>query len=157
MGYGQLAWTLRIDERVVVMERQNARYLARLPEPVNLVVIDASFISLRLLLPVVRNWLALPADVVALIKPQFEAGRKDVGRGGVVRDREIHRRVLQEVLEHAGRQRYHVRGLMRSPLKGPAGNIEFLCRLRSCRHEDPVDKEGVSRMIAGALQSPYPS
>ncbi|MBN1284031.1 MAG: TlyA family RNA methyltransferase, partial [Anaerolineae bacterium] len=101
VGYGQLDYTLRIDPRVVVMERTNARYVESLPEPVSLATVDASFISLRLLLPVIAGWLEPPADVIPLIKPQFEAGRRDVGKGGVVRDPSVHRRVLAEVLDAA--------------------------------------------------------
>lgn len=126
VGYGQIAYTLRADPRVVVIERTNARYLEQLAEPVSLIVVDASFISLRLLLPTIKNWLTPTADLVALIKPQFEAGQDDVGKGGVVRDAKVHRRVLEEILSFASTQNFAVRGLIRSPLKGPAGNIEFL-------------------------------
>jgi 23S rRNA (cytidine1920-2'-O)/16S rRNA (cytidine1409-2'-O)-methyltransferase len=126
VGYGQLAHKLRVDERVIVMERTNARYLEHLPELVNLVVIDASFISLRLILPAVQKWLQPQADIIALIKPQFEAGKDDVGKGGVVRKREVHQRVIEEILEFAQAQGFTIAGLTLSPLKGPAGNIEFL-------------------------------
>ena len=149
VGYGQLAWRLRNDPRVVVMERTNARYLESLPEPVDLVTADVSFISLGLILPMAVRWLAsrlpLPTggreggrasppglggteggQVVALIKPQFEAGRREVGKGGVVRDPEVHRRVLERVLGVAAELGLGLRGLMPSPLRGPAGNIEFL-------------------------------
>jgi len=126
VGYGQIDYTLRQDVRVVVIERTNARYLEKLDESVNLVVIDASFISLRLLLPAVKGWLTPQADLVALIKPQFEAGKQDVGKGGVVRDSKIHRRVLQDILGFAREQGFAIRGLTISPLKGPAGNTEFL-------------------------------
>lgn len=130
VGYGQLAYRLRIDSRVVVMERTNARYLEALPEPVTLVSVDASFISLRLLLPVVRGWLdPAGASVVALIKPQFEAGRADVGKGGVVKSAEVHERVLRDVLGFAANASYAASGLIRSPLTGPAGNVEFLAWL----------------------------
>jgi 23S rRNA (cytidine1920-2'-O)/16S rRNA (cytidine1409-2'-O)-methyltransferase len=129
VGYGQLDYRLRQDERVVLLERTNARYLETLPETVSLVVMDASFISLRLLLPVLKGWLTATADVIPLIKPQFEAGRDDVGRGGVVRDRTVHRRVLEEVLASAQTLGFTPRGLIRSPLKGPAGNVEFLAWL----------------------------
>lgn len=130
VGYGQLDYTLRTDARVTSLERTNARYLAQLPQPVSMVVIDASFISLRLLLPVVTGWLTPQADLVTLVKPQFEAGRKDVGKGGVVRDRDVHRRVLLEVLTAAAQFRLYPAGLIRSPLRGPAGNVEFLAWLR---------------------------
>ena len=129
VGYGQLDYALRTDPRVVVMERTNARHLERLPEAVSLATVDASFISLRLLLPVIQGWLTERADVVPLIKPQFEAGRGSVGKGGVVRDRRTHRRVLREVLGAAVALGFAVRGLVRSPLQGPAGNIEFLAWL----------------------------
>ncbi len=129
VGYGQIAYSLRTDERVVTLERTNVRYLDTLPEPVSLVVMDASFISLRLLLPVVQNWLSRSASIIPLIKPQFEAGPHDVGRGGVVRDPTVHRRVLVEVLTFAQSLGLTVNGLIRSPLKGPAGNIEFLAWL----------------------------
>lgn len=130
VGYGQLDQRLRNDPRVVVMERTNARHVEWLPEQVEFVSVDASFISLRLLLPVLAGWLMPTADVVPLIKPQFEAGRQDVGKGGVVKSRAVHERVLREVLDAAQHMGYTVHGLIRSPLKGPAGNIEFLAWLR---------------------------
>jgi 23S rRNA (cytidine1920-2'-O)/16S rRNA (cytidine1409-2'-O)-methyltransferase len=113
------------------MERTNARYVEGLPEPVDMVTVDASFISLRVLLPVIRTWFAnQPGEVVALIKPQFEAGRAEVSRGeGVIQDPGIHRRVLAEVLSFAEGQGFGIAGLVRSPLKGPKGNVEFLVRL----------------------------
>lgn len=129
VGYGQIDFALRQDSRVTVIERTNARFLESLPEHVNFVSIDASFISLKLLLPTIKNWLAKPAIIVPLIKPQFEAGRDDVGKGGVVRDSKIHRRVLHNVLTFAGESDFDVRGLTISPIKGPAGNIEFLAWL----------------------------
>lgn len=126
VGYGQLAWKLRQDERVVVMERTNVRYLDALPEPVGLVTIDVSFISLKLILPVVKKWLATPGIIVALVKPQFEAGRNQVGKGGVVRDRAVHRQVLENIIHYAERIELSPLGLTLSPLTGPAGNYEFL-------------------------------
>jgi 23S rRNA (cytidine1920-2'-O)/16S rRNA (cytidine1409-2'-O)-methyltransferase len=129
VGYGLLDAKLRNDPRVVLMEKTNARYVETLPEPITLAVVDASFISLRLLLPVVKGWLAPQADVIPLIKPQFEAGRDDVGKGGVVRDPKVHARVLEEVLSFAQALGFTQRGLIQSPLKGPAGNIEFLAWL----------------------------
>jgi 23S rRNA (cytidine1920-2'-O)/16S rRNA (cytidine1409-2'-O)-methyltransferase len=133
VGQGILHWKLRQDGRVVVLEKTNARYLERLPEPVSLVTIDASFISLKILLPVVRGWFpphAPDQDLLALIKPQFEAGRKQVARGdGVIRDPEIHRQVLLDVLTYAVQDDYMARGLLRSPLLGPKGNAEFLAWL----------------------------
>lgn len=129
VGYGQLDYRLRQDSRVIAIERTNARYLEQLAEPVSLVVMDASFISLKLLLPVIRGWLTPTADVIPLIKPQFEAGRQDVGKGGVVRDSRIHARVLEDVLTAAQEQGFAVKGLTTSPIKGPAGNTEFLAWL----------------------------
>jgi len=129
VGYGQLAWKLRQDPRVVVMERTNVRYLQELPEPVGLVTIDVSFISLRLVLPAALRVLSDSGQVLALIKPQFEAGREQVGKGGVVRERKIHRQVLLEVLEAAQELGLVPLGLVPSPLRGPAGNVEFLAHL----------------------------
>jgi 23S rRNA (cytidine1920-2'-O)/16S rRNA (cytidine1409-2'-O)-methyltransferase len=126
VGYGQLAWSLRTDARVVVMERVNARYLASLPESVSLIVSDVSFISLRLIYATAVKWLAPAGEVVSLIKPQFEAGRKQVGKGGVVRDPTVHRHVLVSVLEMMTALDLGLQGLMASPLLGPAGNVEFL-------------------------------
>ncbi|MCU0496962.1 MAG: TlyA family RNA methyltransferase [Anaerolineae bacterium] len=130
VGYGQLDYTLRQNERVIVMERTNARHVTSLGEPITLTVIDASFISLRLLLPVIKNWLTPQGHVIALIKPQFEAGKQDVGKGGVVRDHDVHERVLREVLTFATEIGFSPHGLTLSRLKGPAGNIEFLVWLQ---------------------------
>jgi 23S rRNA (cytidine1920-2'-O)/16S rRNA (cytidine1409-2'-O)-methyltransferase len=147
VGYGVLDWKIRNDARVVVMEKQNARYITTFHEPIDLVVIDASFISLRTLLPVVRRWLnAQKGEVVALIKPQFEAGRSETARGsGVIRDPEIHRAVLRQVLDFAQKEGYTADGLIRSPLTGPKGNIEFLAHL-IYPGETPAD---VERLIEG--------
>lgn len=126
VGYGQIDFTLRQDSRVHVIERTNARFLESLAEPVNFVSVDASFISLKLLLPTIKNWLSKPATIIPLIKPQFEAGRSDVGKGGVVRDSKIHRRVLEDILTFSQTNGFQINGLTTSPIKGPAGNIEFL-------------------------------
>lgn len=131
VGYGQLDWRLRNDERVVIIERTNARYLEFLPEVMDFVSIDVSFISLRLILPVVRNWMRPSGEIVTLIKPQFEAGRNQVGKGGVVRDPAIHLRVLEELLEWAKQHKFYLQGLIRSPIKGSSGNIEFLAWLNA--------------------------
>lgn len=130
VGYGQLDWKLRQDPRVVSLERTNARYLTALPEPVEVVVIDVSFISLTLILPAVQQWLAEKWDIVALIKPQFEAGKQQVGKGGVVRDPVVHRAVITYLLEWADEHQLHPAGLLRSPLTGADGNLEFLLWLR---------------------------
>jgi len=130
VGYGQLDWKLRQDERVAVMERTNARYVESLPQPVDLAVIDVSFISLRLILPAVQKWLTEKADIVALIKPQFEAGPKQVGKGGIVKDTAVHRQVLTRILEWAAAHQLHPAGLARSSITGADGNVEFLVWLR---------------------------
>lgn len=135
VGQGQLVWKLRQDKRVVVMERTNARYLDSLLEPVGLVVIDVSFISLKLILPAVRKWLSADADVVALIKPQFEAGPESVGKGGIVRDAAVRRAVLEDLLGWANEQGWSVNGLIQSPIQGTDGNIEYLAWLRSTQQE----------------------
>ncbi|MCC7187201.1 MAG: TlyA family RNA methyltransferase [Anaerolineales bacterium] len=142
VGKGILHWKLRNDPRVAVMEETNARYVESLPEKIHLVTIDASFISLKIILPVVKQWFTLfPLSsfvgkgkkkdernhIVALIKPQFEAGKKDVSRGdGVIRDPEIHKQVLLDVLSFAQNEGFSIRGLIKSPLLGPKGNAEFL-------------------------------
>ncbi|MEN4042441.1 MAG: TlyA family RNA methyltransferase [Anaerolineaceae bacterium] len=132
VGYGLLHWKLRSDARVVSLERTNARYVKRLPEAVQLVSVDASFISLKILLPVICGWFSeTGGEVIALIKPQFEAGRKDAARGeGVIRDQQIHRQVLLEVLTFTQASSYGVKQLARSPLLGPKGNTEFLVWLK---------------------------
>ncbi|MHB1296724.1 MAG: TlyA family RNA methyltransferase [Anaerolineae bacterium] len=149
VGRAQLVWSLRQDARVVVMERTNARYLEQLPEPVDLVTIDVSFISLRLILPKVRLWLASGGQVIALVKPQFEAGREQVGKGGVVRDPRVHRSVLEDVLGWAQKNGWRVLGLAVSPIKGPAGNIEFLAYLSADSGETSLDlAEAISRVLS---------
>jgi 23S rRNA (cytidine1920-2'-O)/16S rRNA (cytidine1409-2'-O)-methyltransferase len=140
VGYGQLAHKLRVDERVVVMERINARYIENLAEKVDLVVVDASFISLRLLLPSMQRWLTSTGDIIALIKPQFEAGKEDVSRGGVVKDSETHERVIRDVAAAAKEQNLIIVGLTVSPLKGlKEGNTEFLIWLHQGGIHNAVD------------------
>ena len=148
VGKGILEWKLRSDPRVVVMEETNARYVPSLPEPVSLVTIDASFISLKILLPVVKGWFRPPSgsphfeemggekegngEVIALIKPQFEAGRKEAARHkGVIRDPAVHQAILLDVLAFAQGQGFGLRGLLRSPVVGPKGNVEFLAWLEA--------------------------
>lgn len=126
VGYGQLAWKLQQDPRVVVMDRTNARYLQSLEEPIDLATIDVSFISLRLILPAVLGWLKDEGHIVALIKPQFEASSQQVEKGGVVRDPKVHRTVLHELVTWAASHELVLTGLIRSPITGPAGNVEFL-------------------------------
>jgi len=130
VGHGQLDLRVRDDERVVVMEKTNARYIESLPEPVDLVVIDVSFISLSLMFPVVARVLKPGGLCVPLIKPQFEAGRDEIGKGGVVRESRIHRSVLERTMRLAEDNGLGVLGLVASPLQGPAGNIEFLAHLK---------------------------
>lgn len=146
VGYGQLAWRLRNDPRVVVMERTNIRSVEELPEPADLAVIDTSFISLRQVLPHVRPLVKSEGDAIPLIKPQFEAGRNQVGKKGVVRDPEIWREVLRGVLGYAKENGWSVLGVIRSPIQGPAGNVEFLAHLS--RGERPsIDLDAAIRDI----------
>lgn len=151
VGYGQLDYRLRANPRVVPLERTNARYLERLPEPASLIVADASFISLRLLLPVFKGWIAGAADLIVLIKPQFEAGKGQVGKGGVVRDAAIHTQVLDDVLAAAEADGFGLCGLVASPIKGPAGNVEFLAWL-ALPPGIPADR---GALIAGAVAAAH--
>ena len=162
VGKGILHWKLRNHPKVIVMEKTNARHVESLPEPVDFVTIDASFISLKILLPVVKGWL-IPSprlrhpspsgrgdggegEVLCLIKPQFEAGRKDVSRGdGVIRKPEIHRQVLLDILSYAQGEGFGVKSLLRSPVLGPKGNVEFLAWLGI--GIPPTDEEQVSAWI----------
>ena len=139
VGYGQLAWKLRQDPRVVNLERCNLRYLQKeqVPEVLDLAVMDVSFISIRLILPVIKEFLRPEADFICLIKPQFEAGREQVGKKGVVRDAEVHRSVIETCLEAARLDGYSVMGLDFSPIRGPEGNIEFLCHLKNQKTDEP--------------------
>ncbi len=138
VGYGQLAWRLRRDPRVVVLDRTNVRHLGSLPEPIDLVTIDVAFISLELVLPAALRVLKPnTGQVIALVKPQFEAGRERVGKGGVVRDPATHRAVLEKVCDAARSLGFIPRGLTRSPITGPAGNVEFLMHL--ALRGEPVD------------------
>ena len=142
VGYGQLAWPLRQDPRVVVLERVNARYLLELPEAVDLVTVDVSFISLKLVLPAARALLKPHGQIIALIKPQFEAGRKMVGKGGVVKDPAVHRAVLHGILHWALDNGFDVLGVSASPIRGPAGNVEFFALLEASERPAaaPVDE-----------------
>lgn len=131
VGYGQFAWKLRSDERVVNMERTNIRYVTPddIGEEIDFASIDVSFISLRLVIPVAYNLLTDNGEIVALIKPQFEAGKEQVGKKGVVRDKNIHFDVIRTVLDFAASNGFSVKGLSFSPIKGPEGNIEYLAYL----------------------------
>lgn len=143
VGYGQLAWKLRTDPRVVSLERTNIRYLTaeQVPEPVDFFSVDISFISLTLALPAIKNILSQDAQGVCLIKPQFEAGREKVGKKGVVRDRSVHCEVIEKIVLFAREQGFSVCGLDFSPVKGPEGNIEYLIYLKnSCQDGTQVIK-----------------
>jgi len=168
VGKGILHWKLRNYARVIVMEETNARHVQSLPEKVSFVTVDASFISLKILLPAVKSWFSpsLPSplpegegrrgegEVVALIKPQFEAGKKDVSRGdGVIRSPEIHRQVLLDVLSFAKNEGFGLRGLIKSPLLGPKGNAEFLVWL-DLHSEGKSVKELVNNMMKEEIASP---
>ena len=137
VGYGQLAWSLRNDERVVNMERTNIRYISseQIPEPLDICVMDLSFISVKLVLPAVCALLKDDAQLVCLIKPQFEAGREDVGKKGVIRDKAVHLSVIESVLSFAPTVGMTVMGLDFSPIKGPEGNREYLCYMKKGVHE----------------------
>ncbi|NPA92787.1 MAG: TlyA family RNA methyltransferase [Chloroflexi bacterium] len=151
VGKGILHWKLRNDPRVIVMEATNARYVTRLPEPVSLVTVDASFISLKVLLPVIKGWFESQGDLVVLIKPQFEAGRREAARGrGVIRDPAVHRRVLTEVLTFAQEIGYAVRGVTRSPVLGPKGNVEFLAWLTL--EDDLTDEATLTHWIEAVIR-----
>ncbi len=140
VGYGQLAWSLRSDPRVVCMERTNVRYLTGedIPEPLDFGSVDVSFISLRLILPALRTLMKPEGELVCLIKPQFEAGKEKVGKKGVVRDRAVHREVLEQFLRHADECGFYVKDLTFSPIRGPEGNIEYLGHL-TVREQPPYD------------------
>lgn len=140
VGYGQLAWKLRNDPRVVNMERTNVRYISReqIPEPLDLGVCDVSFISIRLILPAVQTLLREDGDMLCLIKPQFEAGRGKVGKKGVVRDSATHLEVLDSFVDFFPTAGYSLMGLDYSPIRGPEGNIEYLAWLKKGSHPGPV-------------------
>jgi 23S rRNA (cytidine1920-2'-O)/16S rRNA (cytidine1409-2'-O)-methyltransferase len=149
VGTGILEWKLRQDRRVIVMEGTNARFIDQLPEPVELITVDASFISLKILLPGLVSWFGPQGgEVIVLVKPQFEAGRQVVSRGkGVVRDPGVHRQVLDDVLASAQKTGFEVHGLIRSPLLGPKGNTEFLAYLTYprdvCAQTGPYNLDGL--------------
>ena len=150
VGYGQLAWKIRNDPRVVVMERTNIRYvtLEDLGEPLDLSVIDVSFISLGLVLPVVKTLLKPTGQVLCLIKPQFEAGKDKVGKKGVVRDPAVHAEVLREFLRYAPECGFGVRGLDFSPIRGPEGNIEYLAWLK--KGAESIPEPDIDALVAAS-------
>ena len=154
VGYGQLAWSLRNDARVISMERTNVRYITaeQIPEPLDLAVMDLSFISVKLILPAVCPLLKDDAEVVCLIKPQFEAGREKVGKKGVVRDPDVHLEVLENFLTHAKDSGFTVLDITFSPIRGPEGNIEYLGYLESGDWvEKTFDLQGLVEQSHAAL------
>lgn len=151
VGYGQLAWELRSDERVVNMERTNIRYIAQIPDELDFASVDVSFISLYHILPVAKRLMKENGSMVCLIKPQFEAGRGQVGKGGVVRDPEIHKEVINKVLGMAGDNGFGLAGLTYSPIKGPKGNIEYLMYIEN-NSEDKIAAD-VPAVVAQAHEA----
>lgn len=157
VGYGQLAWSLRTDSRVINMERTNIRNvtLEQLGQPLDFVSIDVAFISLTKVLPVIKTLLSLTGTVVALIKPQFEAGRGKVGKKGVVKDPLVHSEVIHNVINHACELGFTPLGLTYSPVKGPEGNIEYLVHLANFTAEIGVTGETIEKIVqeahAGAI------
>lgn len=164
VGYGQLAWSLRTDERVVNLERTNIRYVTeeQIPDPIDFISVDVSFISLTLVLPVAYRLLRPGAQMVCLVKPQFEAGKDKVGKKGVVREPQIHKEVIQKVTACAKELGFLRMGLDFSPIKGPEGNIEYLLFLKKPENETQESEENlaeeklpeiISEVVAQAHQS----
>lgn len=149
VGYGQLAWKLRSDERVINMERTNVRYLEKdsLPEQVDAVTIDVAFISLDKVLPAVHKIVKEDGFVIALIKPQFEAGKENVGKKGVVRDAKVHESVINNVIDFAKAEGFGIAGMDFSPIKGPEGNIEYLLYL-TLGDDDAISREFVAELVS---------
>ena len=154
VGYGQLAWKLREDTRVVVMERTNIRYVTdeQIDEPLNFVSIDVSFISLSLVLPVAARLMCNGGEAVCLVKPQFEAGRGKVGKKGVVRDASVHIEVLENVLAYASENALSAIGLDFSPVRGPQGNIEYLLYLRKSEEASLINKQDILNLVEKSHQ-----
>jgi 23S rRNA (cytidine1920-2'-O)/16S rRNA (cytidine1409-2'-O)-methyltransferase len=152
VGYGQIAWKLRQDSRVIVMERTNMRYVKPedIGESAEFAAADVSFISLRLIFPVVKQLLSQTGEFICLVKPQFEAGRDKVGKHGVVRDPETHREVLLQVIESARSNDFIFRGVTFSPIKGPAGNIEYLIFISKGGEPVSNDSSAIENAVAEA-------
>ena len=148
VGYGQLAWELRTNEKVVNLERTNIRYLTeeQVPEKVGFISADLSFISLKLVLPVLKNFLAESGQMVCLIKPQFEAGREKVGKKGVVRDKSVHEEVIESIYDFASSIGLYAHGLDFSPVRGPEGNIEYLILL-SAQDDNIVSADIIPALV----------
>lgn len=153
VGYGQLAWSLRTDPRVVCMERTNIRYVTheQIPEEMDIAVSDLSFISLRLVLPAIHALLRPDGQMVCLIKPQFEAGKDRVGKKGVVRDPAVHADVLREFLRYAPECGFGVLGLDYSPIRGPEGNIEYLAWMQ--KDAESVAAPDIEALVAASHEA----
>ena len=149
VGYGQLAWKLRTDERVVNLERTNIRYVTReqIEDEIDFASIDVSFISLKLVLPVAKELLSEKGEIVALIKPQFEAGREQVGKKGVVRDIKVHKEVIKRVLDVIKELEMFASGLSFSPVKGPEGNIEYLVWITKTPNDSLIDDTHIDKIV----------
>lgn len=152
VGYGQFAWKLRQDERVVCMEKTNIRYVTpqQIEEPLDFASVDVSFISLTKVLGPAKALLGEKGEMVCLIKPQFEAGREKVGKKGVVRDPAVHREVIERVLSFCGEQGFFVRHLDFSPIKGPEGNIEYLVHIKKAQEKEQEGKVDIPAVVAQA-------
>lgn len=152
VGYGQLDWSLRNDERVINMERTNIRHLDDLPDIVDIITIDVSFISLAIVIPSVKKFLKNGGELVSLIKPQFEAGREKVGKNGVVRDKSVHIEVINKIIDVLKDLSFSVRGITFSPIKGPEGNIEYLIYAKNEKDVDSdLDVEGLVELSHDTL------
>lgn len=152
VGSGMLDYRLRIDERVCLLEGTNARHLDSLPERPSLVVIDVSFISLRLILPAAKRWVSAQADIIALVKPQFEVGKGEVGKGGIVRDASLRRRSLRTLVTHAETLGISSADVIASPITGAKGNVEYFLWLRS--EAALVDRSQVFSKIDALFATP---
>ena len=152
VGHGQLDWKLRNDERVVCLERTNIRYVTheQVPDNIEFSSIDVSFISLSKVLPAVKMFLSNDACVVALIKPQFEAGREKVGKKGVVRDKSVHVEVIKNVYSYAKDNGFTITNLTFSPIKGPEGNIEYLCKMIISDDESLILEDNIVNVVENA-------
>lgn len=155
VGYGQLAWKLRTDSRVVNLERTNFRYVTReqVPDALDFASVDVSFISLSMILPVLNGLLKNGGKAVCLIKPQFEAGRENVGKKGVVRDKGVHISVINKIIDVAVNNGFSVLGLDFSPIKGPEGNIEYLCFLRKCENAEVVTQKTAEEVVSASYSA----
>ena len=157
VGYGQLDWSLRNDPRVTVMERTNARFMTTewFPEPITFASIDVSFISLKLILPPLYESMTEEGEVVALIKPQFEAGRAEVGKNGVVRDAAVHERVIRDMIAFADGVGFCISGLSFSPITGPKGNIEFLLYMQKGSPKNDASLHKVSEQVPEIVKNAH--